>query len=73
MMSFSQPRRADIPVRCDALAAQTFSLLYRRFSIGRTSKHSSDLLTVGSSQNTILRYGRLKICATVRARGACLP
>src|SRR5438309_1782445 len=46
-----------------ACVAQIFNLLYRRFAIGRASKSPTPGLRDGL-QNTILRYSRLKICAT---------
>jgi hypothetical protein len=44
--------------------AQIFNLLYRRFLIDRASDPSSALMVLRPAQNVILRYGRLKICAT---------
>ena len=44
--------------------AQICNLPYRRFAIGRASESSSALALGGASQNAILRYGRLQICAT---------
>src|SRR5262245_61051137 len=47
------------------LVAQIFNLLYRRFVIGMASARSSALTFANSLQHAILRYGRLKICATL--------
>src|SRR5712671_4863588 len=47
-----------------AAVAQTCSLLYRRFAIGRASRSSCDPGVFGGSQNAILRDSRLTICAT---------
>ena len=44
--------------------AQIFNLPYRRFVIGRASNDSRALDRADAPQNAILRYGRLKICAT---------
>ena len=44
--------------------AQLCNLLYRRFVIGRASESSSALVLADVPQNTILRYGKLQICAT---------
>ena len=47
--------------------AQTLSLRYRRFSIGRATDSSSAFSVVARRQNKILRSGRLKVCATGHA------
>src|SRR2546422_604367 len=44
--------------------AQIFNLLYRRFAIGRLSPFAGGSGTLTARQNAILRYSRLKICAT---------
>jgi len=51
------------PPRRDGGVAQIFNLLYRRFAIGKALK-SEAFRQASGSQNEILRYGRLKICAT---------
>jgi len=55
------------------VAAQTFSLLYRRFTIGIASEPSRTLKLAGDPRNTILRYSRLKVCATLNTRGQGCP
>ena len=53
------------------LVAQICNLLCRRFVIGRASETWSALAFADALQNAILRYGRLRICATlVRCRVA---
>src|SRR5258708_20908433 len=47
-----------------AAVAQTCSLLYRRFAIGRAPRLASAPGVFGRLQNAILRYSRLIICAT---------
>jgi hypothetical protein len=47
-----------------SLVAQIFNRLYRRFSIDRSFEFSRRSEGLGTSQNGILRYSRLKICAT---------
>ncbi len=47
-----------------ALVAQIFNLPYRRFVIGRAPNASSTPQGVSHAQNEILRYSRLKICAS---------
>ena len=44
--------------------AQSCTLPYRRFLIGKAFK-GLKLLAFQALQNSILRYGRLKICATI--------
>ena len=44
--------------------AQICNLLYRRFVIGKAWKQFEASQIVSSPQNAILRYTRLKICAT---------
>ena len=46
------------------LVAQIFNLLYRRFAIGRATDICGRVGPACVRQNAILRYGRLKICAT---------
>ena len=48
--------------------AQIFNLLYRRFVIGKAWKQFEASRIAASPQNAILRYGRLKICATTLKR-----
>jgi hypothetical protein len=50
------------------LVAQIFNLPYRRFEIGRASVGTNASGYEEGSQNANLRNGRLKICATDRAR-----
>ena len=52
-----------------ASVAQIFNLPYRRFAIGRPSKNRGAHGLSDGRQNTILRYGRLKICATPEVSG----
>ncbi|MBM3833309.1 MAG: insulinase family protein [Verrucomicrobia bacterium] len=54
---------------------QTFSLRYRRFAIGLSSALSSAIELASGPQNTILRYSRLKVCATTKAGAltTCTP
>ena len=47
--------------------AQIFNLLYRRFVIGRAPDTWRRAGSEHARQNGILRYGRLKICATTSA------
>jgi hypothetical protein len=47
-----------------ALVAQIFNLLYRRFIIGKAPNICSCVGPTYAQQNAILRYSRLKICAT---------
>jgi putative ABC transport system ATP-binding protein len=44
--------------------AQIFNLPYRRFGIGRALEYRWCVKSIHALQNTILRYSRLKICAT---------
>src|SRR6266446_897720 len=44
--------------------AQIFNLLYRRFAIGRCRQTRRWWQSRWGRQNAILRYSRLKICAT---------
>jgi len=44
--------------------AQIFNLPFRRFEIGQASARSCAPELADDPQNAILRYGRLKICAT---------
>jgi hypothetical protein len=53
--------------------AQIFNLPYRRFSIGRALAPPEAAVIVSGQQNAILRYGRLKICATTMNIRANLP
>ena len=46
------------------IVAQTCGLPYRRFGIGGAPARSRALKLIGRPRNTILRYGRLRICAT---------
>jgi hypothetical protein len=50
------------------LVAQICNLPYRRFVIGRASESSSALALADLSQNEILRYSRLQICATLNTK-----
>src|SRR5438309_10394735 len=50
-----------------SIVAQIFNLLYRRFAIGRALRARARCIVTNGSQNAILRYSRLKICATPRA------
>ena len=45
--------------------AQICNLLYRRFAIGTVEEQTDALAIASGKQNTILRYSRLKICATL--------
>src|SRR5207247_8997278 len=51
--------------------AQIFNLLYRRFAIGRAPRARARRFVTDGWQNAILRYSRLKICATSASRNAC--
>jgi len=44
--------------------SRIFNLLYRRFPIGRAPSSPSGLGLGDAPQNTILRYGRVQLCAT---------
>ena len=46
------------------IVAQIFNLPYRRFVIGRPADTVWGVEPAHTPQNAILRYGRLKICAT---------
>jgi len=48
----------------EVTVAQIFNLLYRRFPIGRAPASPSGLGLGDAPQNTILRYGRVQLCAT---------
>ena len=50
-------------MRIPSLVAQIFNLLYRRFAIGRVLQMRA-CFSADGWQNAILRYSRLKICAT---------
>jgi prepilin-type N-terminal cleavage/methylation domain-containing protein len=56
---YKSARLCVVPV-----VAQTFGLPYRRFLIGSARKNRAHFEIARSSQNAILRYSRLKICAT---------
>jgi hypothetical protein len=53
-----------------SVVAQICNLPYRRFVIGRACENSSALALADATQNAILRYSRLQICATLNR---CLP
>src|SRR5579862_7209480 len=48
-----------------SFVAQTCSLLYRRFSIGKARKLSWLPNTLVRAQNAILRYSRMQFCVTL--------
>ena len=52
--------------------APIFNRLYRRFTIGWASDESRRTQRSSHPQNTILRYGRFQICATLTFVGAGL-
>jgi len=52
-----------------SIVAQTGSLLYRRLEIGRAPASSDGLDLAVALQDTILRYGRLPLCATLNRLG----
>ncbi len=56
-----------LPVGCGPVA-QIFNLLYRRFVIGRALDTCGRIQPARTLQNAILRYSRLKICATTSDR-----
>ncbi len=51
--------RADV-------VAQTCSLPHRRVALGQAYERAERLVFFGAWQNTILRYGRVQLCATLR-------
>jgi hypothetical protein len=51
-----------------ALVAQSCTLLYRRFAIGNATVMTERRGPVEALQDAILRYGRLRICATSHHR-----
>ena len=55
----------------DGAVAQICNLLYRQFSIGKRRERAGSVEVANDRQNGILRYSRLKICATILA-GALL-
>jgi hypothetical protein len=65
--------------RVPSVVAQTCSLPYRRFAIGKTSARSNAFDFADTLQDAILRYGRLQICATfgssivLSQREGCTP
>jgi type II secretion system protein J len=66
-----KPNRRNAPWsagrRARGLVTQTFSLPYRRFSIGAASTISNAAAKGETSQTESLRYGRLKVCVTGEA------
>jgi hypothetical protein len=53
-----------VPAGLRPFVAQSCTLPYRRFAIGRASHCTKPLDNLHASQNSILRYGRLQVCAT---------
>jgi hypothetical protein len=49
--------------------AQSCTLLYRRFAIGKTSERVKSVAPANAAQNEIPRNSRLKICVTENLRG----
>ncbi len=47
-----------------AHAAQVFNLLYRRLATGRAADTRQRVEPAHASQNEILRYSRVQLCAT---------
>src|SRR6516164_5466359 len=50
-----------------SIVAQICNLLYRRVALGCARKFSEAVRICDDSQNAILRYSRLQLCATNRA------
>jgi hypothetical protein len=63
-----EPRRKR--GRAATAVAQSCTLPYRRFSIGKAGGGFKLLGLSKRPQNAILRYGRLKICATANRQSA---
>ena len=53
--------------------AQIFNLPYRGFAIGRVPASSRPLGRADAPQNSILRHGRVQLCATSKTRRFMVP
>ncbi len=54
----------SVPSGHQSVVAQSCTLPYRRFVIGRASNRTTPPGNLHTSQNAILRYSRLQVCAT---------